>query len=118
MRNLLLLLPPELVVFLIMGGGFALMLNAKRLAMTLFGAAVAIIFLPALLEPVLEILPGWLLNALLLVFGVGLVLTLLQFLIGNKAARRLLTTSFAELLRLTVLVPLGVVAILVSRFFR
>ncbi len=59
--SLLAFLPIEFLPLILMGGGFALIFGAKTVAKSLFVLTAAMIFLPMILEPLLMLLPEWVL---------------------------------------------------------
>jgi len=83
MRNLILFLPPEFLIFMIIGAGLAMIVGAQRLAATLLGAAMALIFLPALLAPLFDAVPGWLLVILLAFFALRMLRALFEMIMGK-----------------------------------
>ena len=85
MRNVILFMPPELVVFMIVGAGLAMIVGARSLAASLLGVAMAIIFLPVLLAPLFDVLPGWLVVGLLFLFGLALLRALFEITIGKNS---------------------------------
>jgi len=65
---LLAFLPEEVIVILLILGGFAVMFQAKKMAAALFTMAGLMIVLPVILEPLLEMLPEWALYLIIIVF--------------------------------------------------
>lgn len=103
--SLLAFLPEEAVILIVMAGGFALMFGAKKLAGTLFTLSALMIFLPPLLEPVLDALPEWALWLLLgfvmfSVIGLGF-----RLLIGRGATEQMVGTLAADVVRSLFLAP-------------
>lgn len=69
-------LPQEFYVLLIMLAGFAIMLGFKRVAATLGIVVACGIFLPVIIEPLLDMMPLW----LLIVVGIYTGLVMLRFI--------------------------------------
>lgn len=59
--SLLAFLPIEFMPLILIGGGFALILGAQTIARSLFVLAAVMVFLPVILEPLLMLLPEWVL---------------------------------------------------------
>lgn len=105
MRNLILFMPPELVIFMIVGAGLAMIAGARRLASTLLGVAVAIIVLPVLLAPLFDALPGWLLVMLLVVLVLGLLRGLFEMTLGKHSTDHMVGILAADVVRAALLAP-------------
>ena len=105
MRNLILLIPQELVVFMIVGAGLAMIVGARRLAAGLLGAAMAIIFLPVLLAPLFDALPGWLLWGLIIFFSLALLRALFELTIGKNSTDHMVGILAADVVRTMLLAP-------------
>lgn len=118
MRNLLLLVPAEWTVFLIVGAGLAMIVGARRLAGGLLAGAIALAVLPALLAPLFEALPTWLLVAMLACFGFGVIRALLELSIGKRAADNTVGILAADVIRFSVLAPVRLAAWIVRLFLR
>ena len=106
MSALLTFLPMEFSVPLFIAAAIALILGAKKIAMTMFGASIAMVLLPPLIAPLFDLVPLWLL--LLLMVGVTLstirVLLNLGFgrestdhAVGNSGRRDKASFAFAAL---------------------
>ena len=117
MRNLILFIPQELVLFLFLGAGFAMIVGAKRIAMSLLGAAMAVIFLPVLLAPIFNALPGWLLTVVLIVSGLMLLCALFQMVFGKQTTDRFVGTLLVDMLRFLLLAPLAIRSLLTILLF-
>jgi hypothetical protein len=109
MRNLIPFIPQEFVVFMIIGAGLALIVGARRIAMGLLGTAMAIIFLPVLLAPLFDALPGWLLVGLLVLFGLGMVRGLFELVIGRHSTDHMVGILAADVVRSMLLAPFRMV---------
>ena len=109
MRNLVLFMPPELVVFMIIGAGLAMIVGARSLAASLLGVAMAIIFLPVLLAPLFDVLPGWLLVGLLVFFALGLLRALFEMTLGKHSTDHMVGILAADAVRATLLAPFRLV---------
>ena len=105
MRNLILFVPPELAVFMFIGAGFAMLVGARKLAAGLIGATMAVIFLPILLAPLFDQLPSWLLWILLIFFGLGLLRSLFELLLGERATDHMVGILAADVVRVVLLSP-------------
>lgn len=78
-------LPPETYVILILLAGFAIMLGAKRIAVTLGIIVACGIFLPVIIEPFLDLMPLWLLILVGIVAGLAMLRALFEVLIGKNS---------------------------------
>ncbi len=105
MRNLILFMPPEFAALLIMGAGLAMIVGARALASTLFISALALVFLPVLLAPLFDALPLWLLLALMVVFGLGLMRAVFNLLIGRQSTDHMVGILAADVVRIAFLSP-------------
>lgn len=105
MRNLLLFIPPELVAFMIVGAGLALIVGARRIASGLLLAALAVIFLPVLLAPLFNALPGWLLWCVVVVFSLNLLRGVFVVVIGKNSTDHMVGILAADVVRATLLAP-------------
>lgn len=103
MRGILLFLPDELIILLIVGGGFAMIFGARRLGGSLIVLAIALAVLPGILAPLFDMLPGYLLVTLLLIFFVSIVFSGLRWLssliIGNRATEHMVGSLAADVVR-------------------
>jgi hypothetical protein len=109
MRNLILFMPPELVIFMIVGAGMAMIVGARRLAATLMGVALAIIVLPVLLAPLFDALPGWLLVTLLVVLVLGMLRGLFELTLGKHSTDHMVGILAADVVRAVILAPFRLV---------
>lgn len=91
------LLPDELLIFLALGAGFALMLGAKKPAMVLFGTILIIALAGPFLDAALEALPLWLLVMLALVLLLGLLRLLANLVLGRDAAANFVAIMAAKI---------------------
>lgn len=105
MRNLILFMPPELAVLMFIGTGFAMLVGARKLAAGLFGATLAVIFLPILLVPLFDQLPSWLLWSLLIFFGLCLLRSLFELVLGKRATDHMVGILAADVVRVVLLSP-------------
>ena len=118
MRNLILFIPQELVVFMFVGAGLAMIVGARRIASGLLLAAMAVIFLPVLLAPLFDALPGWLLWGLLVVFGLSLLPGLFVVVIGKNSTDHMVGILAADVVRATLLAPFRFIGWLARRLLR
>ncbi len=107
MRGILLFLPDELIILLIVGGGFAMIFGARRLGGSLIVMAIALAVLPGILAPLFDMLPGYLLVVLLLFFLVSTVFSGLRWLssliIGGRATDNMVGSLAADVVKATFL---------------
>ena len=118
MRNLIMVMPSEFAVLVIVAAGLAMTVGARRVATGLFGGAMAIIFLPVLLEPLFDALPGGLMVGLLVVFGLGLVRTLFELVIGKNSTDHMVDSLAAQVVRAMLRAPLRMVGWIVRLMLR
>ena len=116
MRNLILFVPPEFAVLLIAGAGVALIFGARALAGTLFALGLALVLLPVLLAPLFDALPTWLLIALLVFFGLGLLRALFNLLIGTRSTDHMVGILAADTVRATLTLPFRLLARILRSF--
>ena len=105
MRNLVLFIPQELVIVMFVGAGLAMIVGARRIAGGLLIAAMAVVFLPVLLAPLFNALPGWLLWCVIVVFGLSLLRGLFVVVIGKNSTDHMVGILAADVLRATLLAP-------------
>lgn len=118
MRNLILFVPPELAALLIAGAGLAMILGARALAGSLFGVAMALVFLPVLLAPLFDALPAWLLIGLLVFFSLGLIRAMSNVLIGKNSTDHMVGILAADAARFAVLAPFRLIAWVIRALLR
>ena len=118
MRSLLMFIPPEFLVVMIAVAGLAMVAGARRLAVTLFSAAALMIFLPVLLAPLFDALPYWLLVVLMVFFGLSLVRTLFNLLIGKNSTDQMIGTLAADVVRALLLAPFRLLSWAAGAIFR
>lgn len=103
MRSMLFFLPDELIILLIIGAGFAMIFGAKRLCVSLIMMAIALTVLPGLLAPLFDILPGYLLIALMIILIVGIFFSSLRWIssaiIGNSATDHMIGSLAADVVK-------------------
>ena len=87
-----------------------MIVGARSLAATLLGTAMAIIFLPVLLAPLFDALPGWLLVVLLVFFALGMLRALFEMTIGKHSTDHMVGTLAADVVRTALLAPLRAIA--------
>ena len=118
MRNVILFMPPELVVFVIIGAGLAMIVGVRSLAVNLLGVAMAIIFLPVLVAPLFDGLPGWLTLGLLVFFGLGLLRALFEMTIGKSSTDHMVGILAASALWWALRAPFRLIGWVVRAAFR
>lgn len=116
MRNLLIFVPPEFAVLLVVGAGLSMIVGARALAKTLLVFAMALVFLPVLLAPLFDALPTWLLLALMVFFGMGLVRAVFNLLIGKHSTDNMVGILAADVVRFAFLAPFRLVGWLFRAF--
>jgi|GEM_PF-2893172 len=89
MRGLALMIPEELLFMLLVAGGMAIIVGARKAGSSLIVGALALAVLPALLLPLFESLPGGLLSVLLGFFALAIIFSCLRWIstamIGERA---------------------------------
>ena len=118
MPNLIMFMPSEFAVLMIVAAGLAMIVGARRVATGLLGAAMAIAFLPVLLAPVFDALPGWLLVGLLVFFGLGLVRALFELTIGKSSTNHMVGILAADVVRSMLLAPFRLLGWIVRLLLR
>ncbi|MDO5675864.1 MAG: hypothetical protein Q4G66_13280 [bacterium] len=83
--SLLSFLPVELIPLMLVLGGGLLIIGLRRAAMTLFTLSALMIFLPPVVEAVLNELPEWILIPVMLFALVNMVVFGLTLLVGPRA---------------------------------
>ena len=103
MQLALLLMPPELLVFLVIASGFAMIVGARKLAASLMAGVLAIAFLPVFLAPLFNALPAPLLMLITVGLGIAVVFTVLRLLsnatIGRNATDNMVGILAADVVR-------------------
>ena len=102
----------------IIGAGLAMIVGARSLAAALLGTAMAIIFLPLLLAPLFDALPGWLLVVLLVFFALGMLRALFEMAIGKHSTDHMVGILAADVVRATLLAPFRLIGWLARRLLR
>lgn len=118
MQTLLLLMPPELVVFMIVGAGLATIVGARRLAAVLMGSAMAVIFLPVLLAPLFDALPVWVLVVLLVYLFLVVLRALCALVIGKHSTDHMVGILAADVVRAAVFAPFRLLGWVLRALFR
>jgi uncharacterized membrane protein YwaF len=109
--NLLLFLPTQLAPLLVVLGGIALILGAKKFATTMFVSVGALIAAPVVLGPLLAAVPWWLLILALPVMGALLVSTVVTALFGRRVWEEALGHWIARLIGPLWLITTAVVVL-------
>ena len=118
MRNLIPFIPQELVVFMIVGAGLAMIVGARRIASGLLVTALTVIFMPVLLAPLFDTLPGWLLWCVIVVFGLSLLRGLFVVAIGKNSTDHMVGILVADVVRTALLAPFRFIGWLARRLLR
>ena len=105
MRNLLFFTPEEYLVLMVAAAGLAMVIGARRFAGTLLVAALVVALLPFLLDPLLDVLPGWVLVGLLLFFGLAVLRVAFELFIGRNSTDHMVGTLAADVVRAVTLAP-------------
>ena len=103
--TLLSFLPDETIPVLMVLGGLALILQMRKVAMTLFTFCALMIFLPVFLEPFLNMLPEWALMVLMIFFWISIPFTILYLIIGDDAWSEMVGILAADVVRFMFLLP-------------
>lgn len=107
MRSLLVFLPEEFIPMLIVAGGLAIIVGARRVGAGLVVTALLLALLPALLAPFFDALPSAVLTLLLVAMLIALVFAALRWLsvglIGTRATDHMIGTLAADAVRWSVL---------------
>lgn len=111
MRHLILLVPPEAAVLVIALAGLALVVGARRWARMLFAFGVALVLVPPLLAPIFDALPTWVLLAVLVLLGLGVLRALSSLLIGQRATDHMVGILAADVVRLAVSAPFRILGL-------
>jgi len=99
------LLPLELLPLLIIAGGLALVVGARRWARSLFAFAAMMLVLPIILDPLIDALPWWLLLPLVASAAFALLGAVASFIVGPRAAPHLIALLTADVIRWAWLTP-------------
>ena len=101
MSWILSLVPDQAMVLIIALIGFALMcgtMNAKR-AFGLIGGIILFLIFSPFVGALVDALPGWVFLGLVLVFGMSLLRTVSNFVIGRGATNEMVGNLAADLVR-------------------
>ena len=112
--SLLAFLPTEFLPFILMGGGLALLIGAKMIARSLFILAAALVLLPPILEPLLMMLPEWLLWILIGFIWLSVFGSISALILGKGASDQMIGTLAADLVKWTLRAPFR----MIGWFFR
>ena len=115
---LLALLPVEFVPFIIVGGGLALMLGARVVARSMFILAIAMVLIPPLVEPLLILLPEWVLWLLVALVWVSVLGSIAALVMGRGARDQMVGTLAADLLKWVLFAPFRLVGWLIRALGR
>lgn len=103
-------LPPQTFVILLVAAGVALIVGARRVAAMLAMVVGAGIFLPVVLEPVLDSLPLWLLILGSLLAGMVMLRAICDAMIGKNATDHAVGSLVAHAVRAILTLPLRILA--------
>jgi hypothetical protein len=115
-----LLLPPEALVLVLIGGAFLVMFRLVSVRAVL-GAVVFLALLPVfapIIEAVFSLLPAWLSLVLLAAIGIWFLQAVATFILGRGAAEHMAGTLAADLVRIVVLATLFPFRLLWRFFWR
>ena len=109
------LVPPQLFLFLLVGAGLALIVGAKRVASLLVVTVIAGVFLPVILEPILSILPLWLLIVVGVFAGFAVLRVLMGIFIGKKSTDYAVGALAGDGLKSIVTLPFRIIRWIFNR---
>lgn len=122
MRALLLVLPDEALPMLIVAAGLAFIVGARQFGRGMLVAAAALVFLPLLLAPVFDALPGWLFFLVLAAMAIAVLFALLRgmssMLIGSRATDHMVGALAADVVKATALGTLRAGAVVLGLTWR
>ncbi len=108
--SLLAFLPTEIIPLLAVLGGLALILQFTKVATALFTTCGLMIFLPVLLEPLLEMLPDWALPLIMVFILFSMIGMMFTLLIGQNAKDQMVGTLAADLVKWFLFFPFRLMA--------
>lgn len=109
-------LPPEAFLLLLVAAGIALVLGARRLAAVLVATIAAGIFLPPIVDPILDSLPLWLLVVVGLVGGLLMLRAISEFVIGKESTDNAVGTLAADAFKGLIALPFRLLRWIVGLF--
>lgn len=106
MKNLLVaLMPVEALPLVLVIAGLLFMVGMKRLGGALILFVLAYAFLLPFAEPLMDLLPSWLLILITALFMFGIFRELVALLIGKGAADTMIGSLAADFLKLLIFFP-------------
>ena len=118
-------LPDEALPLIMMGGGLAYMVGAKKLAISMFVFVAASVILPILLVPLIALIPAWVLWILViyLIFllpfmAVSMFGSLVSPAIGKGASREMTGNLAADIVRIMCRTAFGATAMAFRQLMR
>lgn len=98
-------LPPETIPVIAVAGGLALVIGLRSIAQILFTLCAIMIFLPIIIEPILDMLPEWALPLLIVIFWISVIGMVLKMLIGKGATEHLIGSLAADCIKWLLFLP-------------
>lgn len=98
-------LPPETYILLVVAAGFALILGARRIAAFLLVMVVASIFLPVVIEPLLDAMPLWLLLIVGILAGLAMLRGIMELLVGKASTDHVVGELIADSIKWSLMLP-------------
>lgn len=108
-KGLLAFLPPEFLPLIIVGGGFALILGLGNVARALFVLAGVMVFLPLLLEPLLMLLPEWVLWLLIAFVWLSVFGSISALILGKGASNAMVGILASDFVKWLLFAPFRIV---------
>ena len=94
---------------MLLGAGLAVIVGAKRLATILVVTVIAGVFLPVILEPILAILPLWLLLIVGALAGFAILRAIMGIFIGKKSTDYAVGALVTDGLKSIVTLPFRII---------
>lgn len=108
--EILAFIPQEAILPMVVLGGIAMALQLRGIASALFTMAALIIFLPMLLEPVLDMLPEWTFPFLEIFLCISIAGTVITLLIGKNAKDHMVGILAADFIKWLLFTPFTMAA--------
>jgi len=103
--EILAFLPQEALPALFVLGGMAMVFQLRGLAKTIFTMAALLVFLPVIIEPVLNMLPDWAFPFLQIFLWISMAGTVITLLIGRRAKDHMVGILAADFIKWLLLSP-------------
>ncbi len=105
--------PPELTIFLIIGGGLCLIFGLRKVAGSLFMAGILMAIVPPFVGPIVNLLPWWVLLLVTGFFFLAIFRGIASLIIGHSAANHMIGILAADVVRAMLLFPIAVIRLAV-----